>query len=473
MTHSRRRPTAVLRRLATTARRRRLPLLPLLLAACGGRLDVPRPAAADPTPLPPLEAATIVLPVRIALATLQTEIARSFPASDSLDRASCASLGGIVCHQYVYRRDTLALAMAGDRVSLLARLRYRARIAIPGVGGIGSCGYAPQPRRRAELRMATTVYWRNDWTLATRATALDAALVDPCEVTVLRVNAAPVMQRLLDAQLARVRQQVDSTVPAVLNLRASADSIWRAAQQPQPLDSTGSAWLVMAPEAVSVTPLAGVGAAVTTAVVLTARPRVILGARPTGEIRPLPALTLARPASGVHVPVEISLPFTEVAARASAILAGETAGSGLTVRGVQLWSAGDTTVVQVDLAGSMTGSLYLVGRFAYDSATRTLASNDLRYTLASGSAMSRVKATLGAFLVRRAVEQATNGGRFALGAQLDDVRARLTREINRPLGNGATLAGSVGDVRVLGLHTTPTGFVLRVVLDGDARLAVE
>ena len=65
----------------------------------------------------------------------------------------------------MYRRDTLALTMTGDRVDLLARLRYRGRVALPRVGGLGSCGYDGEPMKRAELRFATQLYWRNNWWL--------------------------------------------------------------------------------------------------------------------------------------------------------------------------------------------------------------------------------------------------------------------------------------------------------------------
>ena len=121
----------------------------------------------------------------------------------------------------------------------------------------------------------------------------------------------------------------------------------------------------------------------------------------------------------------------------------------------------------------MNGSVYLVGRFAYDSAARTVLVNDLRYTLASASAMTRIRASLGAPLIRRALAEATGHGRLNVGAQLDSVRAQLTAELNRPLAPGVALAGAVRDVKILGVHTTPTAFVVRVVLDGDARIRVE
>lgn len=465
-------------------RRRRLAAVLLALvafttAACASHVAVPRPpgdgdasTTAAPT-LPPPETATISLPITISLAALQAQLERALPPADSLDEAKCSELGGFVCHQYVYRRDTLALSMVGDRVSLFTRVRYRGRVALPGVGGIGSCGYAPEPMRRAEMRAATTLYWRMDWKLATRATNLMANLVDPCRVTALGVDATPLMRRVVDAQLQDLTRQVDSAVPALTDLRHAADSLWRTMQEPLAVDSTNTAWLVMSPERISVAPLTGVSGYLSTGVVLTARPRVVFGAKPATDTRPLPPLTLDRPGGGLHVPVDVEVPFDELSKLALAALAPQAAAEGLTVDSVRVWSAGDTAVVRLDLRGKVDGAFFLVGRFAYDTASRSLLINDLRYTIDTRSAMTRLRTTLGAFMIEHAIEEATGHGRLNVGAQLDQIRSQLTLALNRPLGNGAQLGGMVQDVRVTGLYTTPTSFVVRAVLEGDARLSMK
>lgn len=446
-----------------------------LTAGCSSSASVPGPSlATDAATLapPPPQIATIALPITLSLAALRARLDRALPPSDSLDRARCSALGGFVCHQYVYRRDTLALAMDGDRISLATRLHYRGRIAAPGVGGLGSCGYAPEAMRRADVRLATTLYWRADWRLATRGTALAADLLDPCRVTLLGVDATPLMKRVVDAQLGDLTHQVDSAVLALADLRRAADSLWRSMQEPVAVDSTNTAWLVMAPERVSVAPLAGVAGVLSTGVVLTARPRVVLGDRPAPDRRPLPPLTLDRPSGGLRVPVDVEVPFADLGRRAAALLAPEAARSGIAVDSIRLWSSADTAVVRVDVRGKLDGTFFLVGRFAYDTAARALTIDDLRYTIESRSTMTRLRTTLGALLIKRAIDEATGHGRLNVGQQLDDVRSQLTLALNRPLGGGVALGGMVRDVRVTGLYTTPTAFVVRAVLEGDARLSM-
>jgi hypothetical protein len=441
------------------------------VAGCG------KPGAQSPTPasaaapLPPLEPAVISLPVTIAAAAVQAQLDRALPRADSLDRARCQTLGGAVCHQYVFARDTLGVRFTGDRVDVLARLRYRGRVAVSSVGSLGSCGYPPEAMRRAELHLSTTLYWRSDWRLASRNTSLTTQLPDPCEVTVLRVDATPLMRRVADAQLARVAQQVDSALPAVADLRRAADSLWRALQTPLPLDSAGSMWLVMNPEQVGLAPLDGRGSEVRTGLTLVARPQVVTGARPAVRARPLPTLTLSDGRTGLRVPVQIELPYAEVARRAAELLAAETARQPLRVTGVAVHGAGgDTTVVTLSLAGRMNGALTLVGRPRFDAASRSLVVDDLHYTVESRDVLTRLKATLGAPLIKHAIDQATGGGRLALGPQLEAARMQITHQMNRPLAPDVAVGGGVRSLTVTAVRPTASAFVVRVLLEGEAGL---
>ena len=438
--------------------------------ACGKR---PVPAAVTATsaaPLPPLEPAVIALPITIPSAAVQARLDQALPRSDSLDRARCQTAGGVVCHQYVFARDTLGVRFTGDRVDVLARLRYRGRVAVASVASLGSCGYAPEPMRRAELRLTTSLYWRSDWRLASRNTTLTTALPDPCEVTVLRVDATPLMRRMAHAQLARVAQQVDSALPALADLRPVADSLWRTLQEPIPLDSAGSLWLVMSPEQVGLAPLEGRGLEMRTGVALVARPRIVSGARPSVSVRPLPSLALATHPAGLRVPVQVEVPFAEVGRRATELLAAETAREPLRVTRVDVSGTGDTAVVKLSLAGRMNGALHLIGRPRFDAGSRTLVVDDLRYTVESRDVLTRLKATLGAPLIKRAIDQATGGGRLALGPQLDSARMQLTHRLNGPVSPDLVVGGGVRSLTVTGVHTTPTAFLVRVLLEGDAGL---
>lgn len=442
--------------------------------SCGGRFEVPVPVLAAPAvPPAPAELAVVTLPIAISLAKIRAQLDSAFPATDSLDREKCTALGGLVCHQYMYHRDSLDLRANGDRVTLQTHLRYRASVGLPGVGGIASCGFPPEALKRANVHLATTFYWRSDWKLGSRGTTVGATLGDRCQVTLLHVDATPIVKRLLEAQSEDLRREIDSIVPAVGDLHGIADSLWKLAQQPLALDSAETVWLTLSPESVSLAPVIGSASTISTAIVLTARPRVTVGDKPQLPISSLPSLTLARKSAGIHVPIEIELPFSDFSQKVTSILAGETAGKGMRVGEVKVWGVGDTAVVMLGLQGKVNGSLYLLGRVSYDSTTRTVLLSDLRYTLASNDMMSRIKSTLGAGRIKSAIDAATGNGHLAVGDQLDSLKSRLTQQLNRSLAPGVSLAGSVRDVRFAGLYTTQSAFVLHVVLDAEAVILVQ
>ena len=133
----------------------------------------------------------------------------------------------------------------------------------------------------------------------------------------------------------------------------------------------------------------------------------------------------------------------------------------------------DTAVVKVAVHGTVQGDLYMLGRVQFDSATRHLLISDLQYTLASDNAMSRVKATLGSFRIKRALDEATGHGQLDIGTQLDSLRGQMSAQLNRPLAPGVSVNGAVSNIRISALGTTSTAFVLRVILDAVARLSVQ
>jgi hypothetical protein len=435
---------------------------------------VPTPALADAgtSTLPPAEPATIVLPVSISMASLKARIDSVFPVTDSLDRAKCSAMGGLVCHQYVYRRDTLDLRMLNDRIILFTRLRFRGRVALPGGVGVASCGYDPEPMRRAEMRLATNLYWRTDWRLASRGTVLAPDILDACQVTMLRVDATPTMKRMIDGQLARLRQQFDSIIPAVADLKPAADSLWRMLQRPFALDTASTIWFSMSPEGVSLAPLTGNGPVANTALMLTARPPVVVGPKPALDNKPLPSLTLAGRSSGIHVPLDIEIPFDDLSRRATAALSGEVAGAGITVGDISMWGLGDTAVVKVNVKGRVSGALFLLGRVGFDTASKSILISDLKYTLESSSKMSSIKATLGAPRIRHALDSASGHGRVAIGEQLENFAQHLDSQLNRELAPGVSLSGGVTRIIIDRLYTTPKAFVLRVVFDAEAKVQV-
>jgi len=464
----------------------------LLLAACSsnpspstnpipGQAPVAGGAAPAPGTVPgtatgaAASASLAVVPVRVTyvLRALVQSLDSLFPARDSLTAARCANAVGLVCHQYVYRREPLRLRGEGNRLFIDTDLSFRAQLGVVGGARVASCGYAPEPMRRSSLSMSTALYWRRDWRIGAQDTRLAATLLDPCKVTVLGVDARKSLQNILDRQLGTFAAQADTTIPQVADFRPLADSLWRSFLEPTALDSLSSLWLVLDPEAVRVTPFVGNGVNITTTLVLYARPRVVAGGKPMVRPRPLPALALGTAPAEFSVPVTVELPFVEMARRATLQLTEETRNESVKVDSVFVRGVGDTVLVDLAVSGALRGRLQLASRPRWDAVARELRLDDLDWTLQSRGALSRVKATLATPLVALAVRRATGGGRLPLGAQLDSARVELLTKLNGTLSPGVVMGSSVREVQITEVSTTPTGIVVRAKLTGQSGVWIQ
>lgn len=453
-------------------------VIALMTLACAKNTPVvenPTPVVAPPSVAAGSSTGMAVIPVHVTyvLRALRPALDSVFPVRDSLNSPQCIAVGGLFCHQYVYRRDSLSLRAIAGRLEIETRVQYRAQLGVLGSSRIASCGYQPEQMRRATLSMSTSLYWRRDWRIGSQKSTLSASLLDQCLVTVLGMNATRALRDLLNRQLADFAAQADTTIPSVGDFKPLADSLWRSFLEPTALDSTGSLWLLLEPQGVRVTPFAGTGPSITTDIVLYALPRVISGAKPVVRNRALPVLALGEAVREYTVPFNVELPFADVARRATALLSAETATGGVHVDSVHVTGRGDTVMVDLDVSGSMRGRLNMVSRLRWDATTRELRLDDLDWTLQSKGMLSRVKATLGAPLVGRAVRRATLGGRIPLGAQLDSVRIELMRKLNGPVAPGAVMGTSVSALEIVDVTTTATAFVVRARLAGTSGVWIQ
>ncbi len=425
----------------------------------------------NPTPVVAVgllpETTVAIVPVRITyvLRSLRPALDSLFPMRDSLDQSQCNVL---VCRQYVYRRDSLALSALGDRLTIVTHLAYRAQLGVIGGTRVASCGYAPEPMRRVTLSMHMSLYWRKDWRIGARNSQLNAELLDPCLVSALGVDATKGLRGLIDRQLVDFAAEADTAIPRVANLQPFADSLWRSFLEPTALDSTNTLWLVLDPQDVRVAPFDGNGPSFRTALILYARPRVVAGAKPKTSARRLPPLTLADVPDGFDVPVAVELPFREIERRAGVLLAVETATGRVHVDSVHVRGNADTVHIDLDVHGVLHGRFSLVARLRWNAATRELQLDNLDWSIESRGMMSRMKATLAAPLIARAVHRATLGGRVPLGAQLDSVRVELMRKLNGPVGKGVVMGSSVSGLHIIGVTSTATAFVVQARLVGQA-----
>lgn len=128
--------------------------------------------------------------------------------------------------------------------------------------------------------------------------------------------------------------------------------------------------------------------------------------------------------------------------------------------------------MDLGVSGALNGRLTLVSRPTWDAAARELRLDDLDWTLQSRGRLSRIKATLAAPLVSRAVRRATSGGgsRWALSSMRFAANCSSSSMARWP---GVVMGSSVRDVQILSVRPTATAIVVQAYLSGQSGVWVQ
>jgi hypothetical protein len=416
------------------------------------------------------EPSTIAVPIRLDLASLSPEIEKR--VEKTFD--GTAKERGIDI-EYKVARDPIRIGMIGGGLHSSTTIKY-AMQACRGRFPCMSCGFA-QPRREAQVTLHTKLEWDPAWRLRSHTVLLPVSYPKPCEVTwfgidITRRFVAPVVEQ----QLGIAAKIIDRNAPAMTNIKPQAEQIWTALQTPYEL--APRTWLVMDPVDVALTPIAGAKSIAASTLSLRTQTRVVVGEKPATTRKPLPPLRVAAsPAtSGVRVPFDLELPYDEASRLATRDYAGKTYkvdGRELKLESLKVGPSFNGRIsieAMIDYRGGMLrnyrGLIFLEGTPAFDPATSSIVVADLDYALDPAKRrgfFSRVLEKAAHVAIRQRLRESA---RFTVGDKITEVRAELTRALNRQLAKGVTLRGRADAIvpqrvtsneRMISMHVIATG----------------
>ncbi len=446
------------------ARRAFFPLLVFIVAW---------PACAQPAP----ELSAIAVPIRTSLSSLVPEI----EARVEKQFAGTGRERGIDI-EYDVARDPIRLTMIGAGLHSSTTVRYALQ-ACRGRFPCISCGYG-EARRLADIKLHTKLDWDPSWRLRSTTRLLPVHYARPCAVTwldldITRLFVAPVIEQ----QLGEAARIIDRNIPALTDVKPQAAQIWTALQTP--FELAPRTWLVLDPTEVALSPVTGAQDIITTTLILRAKTRVVVGERPVATRRPLPRLAsgaLTSPSAGIRVPFDLELPYDEASRLATRDFAGKTYpvnGKPLTLTSIRLAPAANGRVLieaLIDYRGgrlrNYKGVVFLEGTPRFETATSTVVIPDLDYSLdpKRRGLFARIAERAAHESIRARLRQST---RFPLGPQIAQVRAEVTRALNRQLAPGVTLRGRADAIEPTAVTPLPNTLSVRIVATGTAEVSLK
>jgi hypothetical protein len=441
--------------------------------------SAPRATSAWVDTLPPVPTSFIDVPVRYNLA----------PALQWLETTVPRALGDInerrpmpgkkrMHYAFDLERQPFQVRIAGRTATVVAVIQYEGRVwydppVLPEISA--SCGVG-STRPRARVAIVSNVELTGAWTLRPRTRAIAQPLTtgkrDRCKVTALSIDvtdrALGAAQAALQAKLGQFDRRL-----AQFDLPTEARKVWDVLRSP--LRLTDSLWLMIDPSAVRLGLLKVQGDTLVTTVGLSANPRIIGGPRPAPSERamPPPQDSATRPPV-LHLLTEARMPYDV----ASVILSRELKGTkikvgsrALVIRRIQLSGVGDGRVaVGLGVRGPVDGTLYAVGRPAFDTATAELYMPDLAYDVGTRSLLVGALS----WLAQGSIEEFLRTRvRIRMAHIIEQGLALLERNLNRELVAGVRLRATVHAGRVLGVRAAPTALLARGIASGQGELILD
>jgi len=458
----------------------------LQAAACGGADDL---ATLDPPPPEPgalrieagdLPSSSISVPVDVSMAVLHDAVEGGLPSSmGSLETRTDLPDNDRLSLAWEISRGPVETRFADGRAHVAATLSYRVRAwydppVLPEISASCGTGDGPPPRLRVQLASPITLdrewHLRTDVAAETIRPATDTER-DRCEVTVFDIDATGRVIEGARSAFTALSDDIDGLVSEI-DVRTDFEGWWEMIAQP--VELTDRVWLVLAPDSVHRTGIAGQSGDVLTTLTLHARPRIVIGERPEVDVSPLPPVdSAAAPGEGVRIVAEAVAGYAEITRRLNDAVAGrsfEARGRTLTVEGLQVSGVGDGRVsVRADLDGDVRGTVFLVATPSYDREADEIHVDDLDFDVRTrdrlvASAAWVARTGLISEIRSAAHFPATEARTWALEKVHEGFNARISPEVR--------LEGRAIDVTIESVTAGPEALRIRTVVTGEARLLV-
>jgi hypothetical protein len=429
--------------------------------------------------LPHVPTSYIDVPVRYDLAPALLWLESAVPSViGDLEHRHQAPGNSRVHYAFRARRKPFQLSIKGRSATLGAEIAYQVRVwydppLLPEISAsCGTDGEAP----RARLVVHTDVDLTDDWRLRPVTRALAEPLTDSdrdkCKVTAFKINATNKVlgatRKALQDKLTKFDRRL-----ARFDLPSGARRIWTVLASP--LRLTDSLWLVVHPASVRIGLLRVRHDTLVTAVGLSAKPRIVGGAKPETVIPPLPAPqdSTSRPPV-LHLLAEARMPYDAASAVLTKELRGtriRVAGRSLRVDSLHLMGVGDGRVaVGLGVSGPVDGVLYAIGRPVLDTATSSLSMPDLAYDVGTSNLLVGGLSWLAGDVITNFLRSTV---RINLAPVIEQGRALLETNLNRELAHGVQLRAKVSASRVSSVQAAPHALLARGIASGQGELVLE
>ena len=271
---------------------------------------------------------------------------------------------------------------------------------------------------------------------------------------------------------------IDQQLKTQFQIRKNLEDAWTMMQRPVAIPSSyGTWWVKLTPQSVEMTPFTTIGDVLQANISIQSLAEVVAGTQQP-IFRPdtyLPPFNIGyHQTDDFEVSLATDIPISEAETLAKSYAVGQVfqpAGKRIEVSDIQLFGQNDKIVVNVSFTGSYTGSLYLVGRPAFDPIKNTIYLENLDYDLQTKDFLINSAKWL---FDKTILKKMTQACVFPLDDNVKFFKEMINSQIqNYKFNNNVSLQGSVQDIKVTDIKVLKDKIKIYVNSKGKLNVAVE
>lgn len=330
------------------------------------------------------------------------------------------------------------------------------------------------------MRFSTAFNLLPDWKIQTSTTPKGFSYVTKPVLKVggVEIPVSAVVTKLIQANLQDIASTIDETISKEIALDKYVVQAWNTAQTPYLLDEEYQTWLQFTPLEVSTTPITYDKRKIKLTVGLKAYTETSIGKMPQ-PAAPITKAPTFKSAPTIAESFKVSLVNTVGYEEATNLAKKNFIGTEYTfkegkykvsIEDVTVSGSGDKLVFQIQLAGSLKGTIYLKAMPVYDPLTKAIVLGEPEFDIKTKNVLVKIAAWIFDGTLEKKIQK---DFQVPLATLLADGQKSVEGAINSEYMKGVKLMGKVIHITPDQIFVTPDGITATVMAEGKLQLLVQ
>jgi hypothetical protein len=333
----------------------------------------------------------------------------------------------------------------------------------------GNCGFSPQPLRKVDMALNTSLQFLPNYQLRTATTIGHIQPVDKCEVSVFSSDITQLVMDSIRSSLSAFSSAMDLSV-AGLNFSKLISRLKDSSYRKIAFGKYG--YFLLNPTAFRIGQLNYVKDSFLISLGVSCKP--IFSSDPMNHIpepASLPSLLQTETRNGIRLYLNMNYDYdflTRLLRDSLHNKVFDVKGRTLVVKDCTIRGIGNQQVeLRIDFAGSNHGSIYLHGTPFLDSAKQTLSIPDIQYSLEGEDLALKVARSLFKNKIRKTIR---GNSYLDIASFLTTNKTMIDQQLNREWMPGISSAGTLKEAKIIGMLVTRQNIQLQIFISGELKL---